>query len=68
MNLSSLGGLVRFGATGSYHVSKCAMEGLSESLAAELAPLSVNVTTVEPAAFRTQLVGALHTPVRHDHR
>nr|WP_229848890.1 oxidoreductase [Streptomyces melanogenes] len=57
VNVSSLGGLVGFGATGYYHASKFAVEGLSESLAAEVAPLGLKVTIVEPAAFRTNWSG-----------
>ncbi|MFD9689628.1 oxidoreductase [Kitasatospora sp. NPDC059088] len=57
VNISSLGGLVGFGATGYYHATKFAVEGLSEALAAELAPLGVKVTIVEPAAFRTDWSG-----------
>ncbi|AJC52906.1 short-chain alcohol dehydrogenase/reductase [Streptomyces sp. 769] len=57
VNMSSLGGLVGFGATGYYHATKFAVEGLSESLAAEVAPLGINVTIVEPAAFRTNWSG-----------
>ncbi|WP_030240445.1 oxidoreductase [Streptomyces sp. NRRL S-350] len=57
VNVSSLGGLVGFGATGYYHATKFAVEGLSESLAAEVAPLGINVTIVEPAAFRTNWSG-----------
>lgn len=38
VNISSLGGLLSFGATGYYHATKFAVEGLSESLAAEVAP------------------------------
>lgn len=57
VNVSSLGGLVGFGATGYYHASKFAVEGLSESLAAEVAPLGIKVTIVEPAAFRTNWSG-----------
>ncbi|MFE6742106.1 oxidoreductase [Streptomyces tubercidicus] len=57
VNMSSLGGLVGFGATGYYHATKFAVEGLSESLAAEVAPLGINVTLVEPAAFRTNWSG-----------
>ncbi|MFJ5952846.1 oxidoreductase [Streptomyces noursei] len=57
VNISSLGGLVGFGATGYYHATKFAVEGLSESLAAEVAPLGINVTIVEPAAFRTNWSG-----------
>ncbi|MFD7450810.1 oxidoreductase [Kitasatospora sp. NPDC059827] len=57
VNISSLGGLVGFGATGYYHATKFAVEGLSEALAAELAPLGIKVTIVEPAAFRTNWSG-----------
>ncbi|QLJ02629.1 oxidoreductase [Streptomyces sp. NEAU-sy36] len=57
VNMSSLGGLVGFGATGYYHATKFAVEGLSESLAAEVGPLGINVTIVEPAAFRTNWSG-----------
>ncbi|MER6049259.1 oxidoreductase [Streptomyces sp. NPDC001793] len=57
VNISSLGGLVGFGATGYYHATKFAVEGLSESLAAEVAPLGIKVTIVEPAAFRTNWSG-----------
>lgn len=57
VNVSSLGGLAAFGATGYYHATKFAVEGLSESLAAEVAPLGIAVTIVEPAAFRTRWSG-----------
>lgn len=57
VNVSSLGGLAAFGATGYYHATKFAVEGLSESLAAEVAPLGIGVTIVEPGAFRTNWSG-----------
>jgi NAD(P)-dependent dehydrogenase (short-subunit alcohol dehydrogenase family) len=57
VNVSSLGGLAAFGATGYYHATKFAVEGLSESLAAEVGPLGVKVTIVEPGAFRTNWSG-----------
>ncbi|MFD9792507.1 oxidoreductase [Streptomyces sp. NPDC059070] len=57
VNVSSLGGLLGFGATGYYHATKFAVEGLSEALAAEVAPLGIKVTIVEPAAFRTNWSG-----------
>ncbi|MBW6425623.1 oxidoreductase [Rhizobium sp. XQZ8] len=56
-NLSSLGGLVAFAATGYYHATKFAVEGLSESLSLEVAPLGIKVTIVEPGAFRTDWAG-----------
>ncbi|WP_116198662.1 oxidoreductase [Amycolatopsis circi] len=57
VSISSLGGLAAFGATGYYHATKFAVEGFSESLAAEVAPLGIGVTIVEPAAFRTNWSG-----------
>ena len=56
-NVSSIGGLVGFAATGYYHATKFAVEGLSESLAAELGPLGIRVTIVEPGPFRTDWAG-----------
>ncbi|NLR99847.1 oxidoreductase [Rhizobium sp. P38BS-XIX] len=56
-NVSSLGGLVAFAATGYYHATKFAIEGLSESLFHEVSPLGIKVTIVEPGAFRTNWAG-----------
>ncbi|MCQ8240025.1 oxidoreductase [Rhizosaccharibacter radicis] len=57
VNISSIGGLVGFAATGYYHATKFAVEGLSESLAVEGAPLGIKVTIVEPGPFRTDWAG-----------
>jgi len=57
VNFSSIGGLVGFAATGYYHATKFAVEGLSESLAVECAPLGIKVTIVEPGPFRTDWAG-----------
>ena len=57
VNVSSIGGLVSFGATGYYHATKYAVEGLSESLAIEVVPLGIKVTIVEPGPFRTDWAG-----------
>lgn len=57
VNLSSLGGLVAFAATGYYHATKFAVEALSESLSQEVAPLGIRVLIVEPGAFRTDWAG-----------
>jgi NAD(P)-dependent dehydrogenase (short-subunit alcohol dehydrogenase family) len=57
VNVSSIGGLVSFGATGYYHATKYAVEGLSESLALEVAPLGIKVLIVEPGPFRTDWSG-----------
>ena len=57
VNVSSFGGLAAFAATGYYHATKFALEGLSESLAAEVAPLGIAVTIVEPGGLRTEWAG-----------
>ena len=56
-NISSLGGLIAFAATGYYHATKFAVEALSESLSHEVAPLGIKLTIVEPGAFRTDWAG-----------
>ncbi|WPO98029.1 oxidoreductase [Pseudomonas sp. HR96] len=57
INLSSIGGLTSFGATGYYHGTKYAVEGISESLALEVKPLGIDVLIVEPGPFRTHWAG-----------
>src|ERR1700722_17158610 len=57
VNLSSIGGLVSFATTGYYHATKYAVEGLSESLAQEVAPLGIKVLIVDPGPFRTDWAG-----------
>jgi NAD(P)-dependent dehydrogenase (short-subunit alcohol dehydrogenase family) len=57
LNLSSIGGVVAGPGIGFYNATKFAVEGLSESLAAELAPLGVHVTIIEPGPFRTDFLG-----------
>jgi NAD(P)-dependent dehydrogenase (short-subunit alcohol dehydrogenase family) len=54
VQMSSLGGVKTFPGFGAYHAAKYALEGLSEALATELAPLGVQVMIVEPGAFRTE--------------
>ncbi len=57
VNVSSIGGLTSFAATGFYHATKYAVEGLSESLSIEVAPLGIKVLIVEPGPFRTDWAG-----------
>jgi NAD(P)-dependent dehydrogenase (short-subunit alcohol dehydrogenase family) len=57
LNLSSVGGLVSTPGLGFYNASKFAVEGLSEALALEVAPLGIRVTIVEPGPFRTDFLG-----------
>jgi NAD(P)-dependent dehydrogenase (short-subunit alcohol dehydrogenase family) len=57
VNVSSIGGLTSFAATGYYHGTKYAVEGISESLATEVKPLGIHVLIVEPGPFRTNWAG-----------
>jgi NAD(P)-dependent dehydrogenase (short-subunit alcohol dehydrogenase family) len=57
VNISSIGGLVGFPGVGYYNATKFAVEGLSEALAKELAPLGIKVLVVEPGPFRTDWAG-----------
>lgn len=57
INLTSIGGLVAVGGFGPYCASKFALEGWSEALRDEVAPLGIRVTIVEPGAFRTEFAG-----------
>jgi NAD(P)-dependent dehydrogenase (short-subunit alcohol dehydrogenase family) len=58
VNLSSIGGLVGFAGFGIYNATKFAVEGLSEALAKEGAPLGIHVTLVEPGPYRTDFLGS----------
>jgi NAD(P)-dependent dehydrogenase (short-subunit alcohol dehydrogenase family) len=57
VNISSIGGLRSFPTLAYYHATKYAVEGFSESLALEVAPLGIKVTIVEPSGFRTDWAG-----------
>ena len=56
MNISSVGGYAGFPGWGVYGSTKFAVEGISEALAAEVAPLGIHVTVVEPGYFRTDFL------------
>ncbi|NWD24612.1 SDR family NAD(P)-dependent oxidoreductase [Pseudomonas yamanorum] len=56
INISSVGGFRSGAGFGAYCSTKFAVEGLSEALHAELAPLGVKVTVVEPGYFRTDFL------------
>jgi len=57
LNLSSIGGVTASPGWGYYQSTKFAVEGLSEALAAEVAPLGIHVTIIEPGPFRTDFLG-----------
>jgi len=58
INLSSVGGLTGITGWGLYGSTKFAVEGITEALAAELAPLGIFATAVEPGFFRTDFLDA----------
>jgi NAD(P)-dependent dehydrogenase (short-subunit alcohol dehydrogenase family) len=55
--VGSLGGRVAFPYASAYHASKFGIEGLAESLRAEMLPLGVSVSVVEPGAMATEIWG-----------
>ena len=57
INITSVAGLVGFPGSGYYAASKHAVEGWSDALLAEVAPLGLKVTCVEPGPFRTDWAG-----------
>lgn len=57
INISSVGGLVAGEGSGTYCSTKFAVEGISEALRAEVAPLGIRVTAIEPGPFRTDFNG-----------
>jgi len=59
VNIGSVAGQIGFPAIGYYSASKFALAGLSESLAAEVAPLGIAVTLVELGPFDTGFATAM---------
>ncbi len=57
VQISSHGGIKAFAGFGIYNASKFAVEGFSEALAQEVAPLGIKVSIVEPGPFRTKFAG-----------
>jgi NAD(P)-dependent dehydrogenase (short-subunit alcohol dehydrogenase family) len=56
LNISSIGGYRAAAGFGVYCSTKFAVEGLSEALHAELAPLGIHVSVIEPGYFRTDFL------------
>jgi NAD(P)-dependent dehydrogenase (short-subunit alcohol dehydrogenase family) len=53
VNIGSMVGFTAFPSFGYYSATKFTLEGLSEALAAEVAPHGIKTTIVEPGAFNT---------------
>ncbi|HEV2270878.1 MAG TPA: oxidoreductase [Steroidobacteraceae bacterium] len=56
VNITSMAAVAPNPGSGYYAAAKMAVEGLSQSLAKEVAPLGIRVTLVEPSAFRTEFL------------
>ena len=57
LNISSIGGLRSFPGVGFYNATKYAVDGFSEALSKETAPLGIKVTIIAPSGFRTDGAG-----------
>ena len=53
LQVSSIGGITASVNFGMYHASKWALEGISQSLALEVADFGIKVTIIEPGGFST---------------
>jgi NAD(P)-dependent dehydrogenase (short-subunit alcohol dehydrogenase family) len=58
LQISSIGGRVGGAGLTMYQAAKFGLGGFSEALAREVAPLGIQVTSVEPGGFRTDWGGA----------
>jgi NAD(P)-dependent dehydrogenase (short-subunit alcohol dehydrogenase family) len=59
VNFSSIGGLHSYPSNGIYCATKFAVEGLTQSLAAEIAPFGLSAVIVEPGYFRTSFLSSV---------
>jgi NAD(P)-dependent dehydrogenase (short-subunit alcohol dehydrogenase family) len=66
IQVSSGAGRASFPGFGIYHASKWGLEGLSESMRYELAPLGIDVVIVEPGPFSTNFFGNIVSPENSD--
>ncbi|SHK07612.1 SDR family oxidoreductase [Chryseobacterium polytrichastri] len=66
---TSIGGLIAFPLASTYHATKWALEGWSESLAFELNKFGINVKTVSPGGIKTDFVSrSLDTATRPEYQ
>jgi NAD(P)-dependent dehydrogenase (short-subunit alcohol dehydrogenase family) len=66
INISSIGGYRAAAGFGIYSSTKFAVEGITEALHAELKPLGIHATVVEPGYFRTDFLDASSLVVAPD--
>jgi NAD(P)-dependent dehydrogenase (short-subunit alcohol dehydrogenase family) len=58
IQVSSIGGISAFPTVGIYHASKWALEGITQSLAQEVAGFGIKVTIIEPGGYSTDWGGS----------
>lgn len=56
-NVSSIAGRFSNPGSGYYSATKFAIEGMSDALSKEVAPLGIRIVVIEPGAFRTNFTG-----------
>jgi NAD(P)-dependent dehydrogenase (short-subunit alcohol dehydrogenase family) len=56
INVASIGGRLAFPMVSSYHATKWAIEGLSESISYELRPFNIQVKIIEPGGIKTNFI------------
>jgi NAD(P)-dependent dehydrogenase (short-subunit alcohol dehydrogenase family) len=56
VNITSVAGRAPMASSGMYAAAKAAVEGMSQSLAQEVAPFGLKVTAVAPGGFRTDFL------------
>jgi NAD(P)-dependent dehydrogenase (short-subunit alcohol dehydrogenase family) len=67
VQIASMGGRLTFPAFSIYHGTKWAVEGFSESLMYELAPLNIRMKIVEPGPIKTEFYGTSRHFVKPTH-
>jgi len=60
VNISSMDGIASLPANGFYSASKFALEGVTEALQQELAPLGIRAFSVQPGSVRTGIEARTH--------
>ncbi len=65
VNISAAAVISNYAGFSIYGATKWALEGVSESLAAELKPLGIKVTIVQPGPFRTDFTSSLDRAENH---
>jgi NAD(P)-dependent dehydrogenase (short-subunit alcohol dehydrogenase family) len=65
VNISAAAAISNYPGFSIYGATKCALEGASEALEAELKPFGIRVTIVQPGPFRTEFIGRSLEPAAH---